>query len=373
MAILKHLSCIQFKNYTQAAYNFDKRITAIYGKNGAGKTNLLDAIYYLCFTKSYFSQSDAMLVQHGKQGFRLEGQFLQNDGENRVVTAILRETGKKEVAWNGEPYTKLSAHIGRLPAVVIAPDDVSIVTGSSELRRKLMDGLLCQLHPQYLQTLMEYNKILQQRNSLLKQMAETNQLDDTLLQVIDAQLSLKGGYIFVERQKGMQTFLQKALQHYIQIAGNVDQVTLTYQSFLGNKDSSVEDAADFFKQTLVVQRKKDRLLQRTTIGIHRDDIVFTMHEQPFKQIASQGQRKSLLFALKLTEFETLEQQKGFPPLLLLDDVFEKLDQQRMKNLLFEVCLEKNGQVFITDTHQQRLEGSLQEIGADFELLEVVGF
>jgi DNA replication and repair protein RecF len=369
MLRLRQIQLVQFRNHPQRQYAFQKKVIGICGPNGIGKTNLLDAVYFLCFTKSYFAASDAALVMQGAAGFRAEGLFETETGKAKVVT-VLRENGRKECSWNEESYSRMAQHIGRLPAVMIAPDDVELITGGSETRRRLIDGLLCQLNAQYLQQLMDYNKLLQQRNSLLKQMAETGNRDQSLLQVIDEQLTARAVFIAAERRHLLQAFLPQAENHYNMIAGEAKEpVALSYQSSLVSTSDIVADQEAFLQQ-LKQALPKDYALQRTTCGIHRDDIVLHLKGQPFRQIASQGQRKSLLFALKLTEYEWLEKQKGFAPLLLLDDVFEKLDNQRMNNLLREVCVEKSGQVFITDTHKERLEKSLKEIGADFEVIDL---
>lgn len=339
----------------------------ICGANGTGKTNLLDAIYYLCFTKSYFTTGDSQAIMYGKHGFRIAGAFNVNNDIAKVV-AVLRESGKKEFSYDDELYTRVSRHIGKLPAVMIAPDDVAIITGGSEERRKLFDVLLCQLNPDYLQQLMNYNKLLQQRNSLLKQVAEHQNSDQTLLDVIDQQLASAGSFVYTIRCRFIDNFLITAAAHYHTIAQSNEAVQLSYESQLHQQQST--DGGTFFKKLLQENRSRDLLLQRTTAGIHRDDLKLQLNGKPFKQSASQGQRKSLLFALKLTEFEMLQQHKGFAPILLLDDVFEKLDNERMTNLLQEVCLEKKGQVFITDTHRQRLEDQLGAIKCDYEIIEM---
>lgn len=367
MLRIQQLQVVQFKNYTKANYTFSKKVVGICGPNGVGKTNLLDAIYYLCFTKSYFAPSDAALVQHGARGYRVSGRFSVMDAQAEVV-CILRESGKKEVSWNEEPYARMSSHVGRLPAVVIAPDDVALITGGSENRRRLIDALLCQLQPPYLQQLMEYNKLLLQRNSLLKQMAETNRRNDALLDILDEQLADRGSYIAAQRYRVLQQFLPQAAMHYHLIAGNEEQVSLGYQSQIP-QHSDIEGKAAYL-QLLQQARAKDLAAQRTGTGIHRDDLQLLLQHQPFKQLASQGQRKSLLFALKLTEYEWLQQHKGFAPLLLLDDVFEKLDNQRMTNLLQEVCVAKQGQVFISDTHRGRLQSQLELLDTDFEIIDI---
>ncbi len=368
MPHLRNISLVQFKNYGQAAFDFPERITGICGLNGTGKTNLLDAIYYLCFTKSYFSGTDAQLVQKDCAGFRISGDFSVQE-RNYQVTAILRENGKKEISWDGDVYPKVSLHIGKLPAVVIAPDDIDMITGGGEGRRKFADAMLCQLDSEYLQQLMAYNKILLQRNSLLKQMAENPALPVDVLDVLNEQLASKGGYIFDKRMAVLIPFLEKATEHYAKIAGGKDLIRLRYQSQLMQAKPG-EPARHGFLHLMHQNFVRDKALQRTTTGIHRDDLVFDMMDQPFKQTASQGQRKSLLFALKLTEYEWLEKSKGFPPILLLDDVFEKLDDKRMHNLLTEVCLEKQGQVFITDTHASRLQENLNTLNVPHAVIRL---
>lgn len=345
-----------FKNYRNARFEFSHRIVGICGRNGIGKTNLLDAIYYCCFTKSYFTRSDSQNVLQGAAGFRIEGQFSLNREPLKVV-CILRETGRKEFLVQDEAYDKLALHIGRLPCVIIAPDDVQIITGGSEERRRLLDALLSQLDPVYLQHLMDYNKVLQQRNGFLK----AAPADQGLLEVYDAQLVQYGVYVFEKRKAFLQAFLPLVVRFYQQIAGAVEPVELVYESQLHETG---------FAELLVRYRTHDLMRQRTGGGIHKDDIQAQLKGQPFKAMASQGQRKSLLFALKLAEFETLKEAKGFAPLLLLDDVFEKLDEGRMGNLLEYVCKGNEGQVVITDTHAGRIEAHLEKLEMNYQLIHL---
>lgn len=326
-----------------------------------GKTNILDAIHYLCFTKSYFTSQDRLSTQHGHQGFRIEGHFLLNDKEEKAV-CILRENGRKEFSVNEEPYSRFSKHIGRYPCVVIAPDDVQLIIGGSEDRRKFMDTLLSQLDNEYLQHLIHYTKILQQRNSFLRSFNDAyGNKDLSVLDILDEQLVREGTAIFEKRKSFLIGFLPSVKQLYNEITRHYEPVALLYESEL--QDISLPEL-------LKHNRQKDMLLQRTTGGIHRDDIVFQLGEQTFKSIASQGQRKSLLFALKLAEMEVLKEEKNLEPLLLLDDVFEKLDEERISNLLMRVCTENNGQVFITDTSYQRLDANLKQLQTPYQLIQL---
>jgi DNA replication and repair protein RecF len=360
MLFVKHISLLQFKNYTNRSFDFAERVVGICGKNGVGKTNLLDAIHYICFTKSYFTRLDASNVQHGSSGFRLQAQLMLHDKQEKAV-CILRENGKKEFAINDEEYDKFSRHIGRYPCVVIAPDDAELITGDSKERRLFIDALLSQLDEQYLQQLITYKKVLEQRNSLLKSFAETGTKNFSLLDVLDEQLVKPGDYIFNKRKDFLVSFLPSVRHLYNDISRQEEAIVLLYESELLHLS---------FAELLAANRNKDCFAQRTTSGIHRDDLDLQLGSHSFKSIASQGQRKSLLFALKLAEMEVLKKEKGFPPLLLLDDVFEKLDEDRISNLLYKVCVENEGQVFITDTNKERLDKHLKKLSLQYQLIEV---
>jgi DNA replication and repair protein RecF len=323
-----------------------------------GKTNLLDAIHYLCFTKSYFSRSDAANVHHGSLGFRLEGHFRLHQKEEKAV-CILRETGRKEFSLNDELYTRFSRHIGHYPCVVIAPDDVELIIGGSEERRKFVDTILSQLDPVYLQALINYTKILQQRNSFLRSLNDGYGRDFSVLDILDNQLAKEGRTVFEKRRDFLKTFLPIAQKKYEEISQQPENISLVY-------DTELHTAS--MEELLQLTRQKDTAVQRTSAGIHRDDLVFNLGGQTFKSIASQGQRKSLLFALKLAEMEILKNEKGFSPLLLLDDVFEKLDEERITNLLAQVCSDIETQIFITDTNCIRLQDTLHKIGQQVQLI-----
>ena len=352
-----------YKNYQSETFHFDHRIVGICGLNGKGKTNLLDAINYLCFTKSYFSKTDALNIFFGAEGFRLEGE-LQNGHETATkIVCIYRSSLKKEFYLDDVAYVKFSHHVGKFPCVMIAPDDIEMITGGSEERRKFLDTLISQVDAEYLQQLITYNKVIQQRNSFLKNESFQTKFDAQFLDALDAQLVKPGEYIHHVRTQFCKKIIPLVQQFYNDISGNNEIISMDYNSHLNEGD---------FSKLISVSRQKDILAQRSNTGIHKDDLVFFLNKNIFKNIASQGQRKSLLFACKLAEFEILRAMKGSPPLLLLDDVFEKLDELRMKNLLQYVCRENTGQVFITDTHKERLEQALSDFREEVQIIELLG-
>jgi DNA replication and repair protein RecF len=360
MVGIQQLKLVQFRNYVQTNFEFTDRIVGIVGSNGTGKTNLLDALYYLSFTKSYFNRPDAQNVHHAYEGLRIEGIYSINK-QTTAITCIIRETFKKEFYFDEEMYTKLSQHIGKIPCVMIAPDDVQIITGSSEERRKLMDSLLCQIFPDYLKYLIKYNKVLLQRNSLLKNAAETGAIDSLLVATLNGQLIENGMPIYAYRKKLMAELLPEIIKLYNHLAQKNDQINIQYQSKLDE---------DSFDNLLQQSFSKDKAIQRTSAGIHKDDLVITIQGQSFKQEASQGQRKSLLFALRFAEWECIKKSKGFSPILLMDDIFEKLDEQRMIQLLDWVSHSTDGQVFITDTHKDRMADLLGKYLSSYQLIEL---
>lgn len=373
MLHLNKITLTQFKNYPSASFQFTERITGICGLNGRGKTNLLDAVYYLCFTKSYFSKSDQLNVQFNADGFRIKGNLTQRNKdltqtlskgeglEDFNIISIFRGAGKKEVLVNDVPYEKFSSHIGKFPCVMVAPDDIEMITGGSEQRRRFIDTVLSQMDANYLQQLIIYNKVLLQRNSLLKSFAEQKNRDMQLLQVLDEQLIQPGKEIYKKRKNFLEKLIPLAKDFYLQIAHNNEAIDLNYESQLNENT---------FEELLGRSRERDMFSQRSNAGIHKDDLGSQLNGKPFKAVASQGQKKSMLFALKLAEFEMLKENKGFAPLLLLDDVFEKLDDLRMQNLLQWVCVNNESQVFITDTHFDRLKSSLNNFGFNSQIIEL---
>lgn len=359
MHFFDKIKLIQYRNYVNSEFVFTDRIIGLHGLNGTGKTNLLDAVYTLCFTKSYFSKPEINNVLHGCFGYRIDGSICGE--KNYTLSCIVRENLKKEFILNEELYKKFSEHIGLITCVMIAPDDLEIINGSSEIRRKFIDTILSQVEPDYLNNLIYYNKVLQQRNSLLKQLNQNESKDFSLLDTFDKQLTEKGKLILKSRTIFFEEYIPLVKKNYTEISESNYEIDIAYQHQFTSIDFS----------TLVKEyRKKDILNQRTQVGIHKDDISIDLNDKPFKSIASQGQKKTLLFALKLAEYEYLKLKKGFYPILLLDDVFEKLDLDRMHNLLKKVTHENYGQVFITDTHKERLEQAFENLKIPFQLIEI---
>lgn len=340
---IQHLLLYQFKNYAEREFLFDKQIVCITGRNGSGKTSLLDAIYFLCFTKSYFVHSDSYCVMNERQGMRIRGIF-----EKEVlmeVQCILRENGKKEFTNDGVMYTQLSKHIGKLPVVIITPDDTQLITEGSEVRRKFIDILISQSDENYMRNLMAYNKILQQRNALLKKWHEMPAEDFGMLDIYDERLSGYSLPVFNARKIYAEKLKIKTNEIYHSISDGHEHIEIQYQSQLHQHDLAA---------LLSLHRRKDIITQRTNYGIHKDDLDFKLNNMPLKVVASQGQRKSFLFGLKFAQYEILKQDTNTAPLLLLDDVFEKLDEKRGEKLIHYIG-KQPAQVFITDTHRERLE------------------
>jgi DNA replication and repair protein RecF len=329
-------------------------VICICGKNGSGKTNLLDAVYTLCYTKSYFSATILPTIQKGTDGFRIEGEFKKDKHFDQVLCKY--KNGKKEISLNQVPYEKHVEHIGKFAAVMVAPDDIELINESSELRRKFVDGILSQCDKTYLDALLNYQKVLLQRNAWLKMRTSNTIADTSLLEYYNSIISPLGNYIFQARELFLSSFKPLLNKYYNLLANGNESINIKYQSDL--------QAAPL---ELLLQKhlEQDIRYERTLRGIHKDELNFQMNDQPIKGYGSQGQKKSFLFALKLAQYEFLKTKMNISPILLLDDVFEKLDQQRMESLLNIIRNPIFGQVIITDTHESRIQnafGPNQEIG-----------
>jgi DNA replication and repair protein RecF len=340
---LTQIALTQYRIYNQRRFDFTAPVMAITGPNGSGKTALLDAAYYLCYTKSYFTAQQQSLAQWGNDGFRVEGTF-ERDGREEVIVCKW-QAGKKEIHANGAPYERLNDHIGRYAAVMIAPDDGELLTGGSELRRRWVDSILAQTDREYLEHLLQYGRILLQRNAWLKAQALRPTSDRVELQSYDLRLAEHGAYIYEGRRRFLDEFVPLLQPFHQELTGGVEPIGASYISDIHERPLS-----EWLEHSL----EADLRAQRTTRGIHRDDWEFRIHDQPVKPFASQGQRKSLLFALKLSQYAYLNEKLGYLPMLLLDDVFEKLDQSRIEALLRIIQGPGFGQVLLTDTHADRV-------------------
>lgn len=357
---LKNLSLINFKNYDEAELSFAEGANALTGNNGAGKTNLLDAIHYLSLCKSYFNPIDSQQIKQGRDLFMLQGTFEKN-GSDELISCGIKKNQKKQFKRNKKEYQRLADHIGLFPLVMISPNDISLILEGSEERRKFMDTVISLTDANYLDELIIYNKNLQNRNALLKQIAETGKYDPTLLEIFNEQLVRAGTKIFEKRKAFMETFTEVFNQHYQYLTDEAERVSLVYESQLLSED---------FAQLLKKSVERDRIMQRTTQGIHKDELIFEIHGMPMKKFGSQGQQKSFLIALKLAKYSFIYQEKKFKPLLLLDDIFDKLDDLRITKLMRMVSEDDFGQIFITDTNAERVQQIFKEIGVALKLFHI---
>jgi len=357
---LKNITLLNFKNYSDANVSFSPTVNAFVGDNGAGKTNLLDAIHYLCLCKGYFNPIDTQQIKTNEDLFMIQGDF-ERQGKNEKITCGVKRNQKKQFKRNKKEYDKLANHIGLFPLVMISPYDTNIIMEGSEERRRFMDNVISQTDSQYLDELILYNKHLLNRNALLKQIAVTRSYDPSLLEIYNDQLVASGLKIFNKRQEFMVHFIPLFNKYYEFLTGGNEEVGLQYQSQLtGNS----------FEQLLIQSVEKDKVLERTTVGLHKDELIFSISDMPLKKFGSQGQQKSFVIALKLAQYAYLQKHKGFKPLLLLDDIFDKLDDNRVSKLMEMVSHHDFGQIFITDTGKDRVLGIFEKIATPLTVFEV---
>lgn len=342
---LKRISLFNYKNFSEVNYDFDAKINCFVGKNGVGKTNVLDAIYHLANGKSYFNPLAVQNIKHGEEFFVIDGEF-EKASRSEQILCSLKKGQKKILKRNGKPYEKFSDHIGFIPLVIISPSDSDLITEGSETRRKFIDNVISQLDRTYLQHLIHYQKILVQRNALLKYFALNHVFEKDTLSIYNEQLNQLGQAIFEKRQHFLSEFIPIFNQHHQEITDSNETVQLVYESHLFEGTTL---------QLLEESLAKDRALHYTTVGIHKDDLAFQIDGFPIKKFGSQGQQKSFLIALKLAQFEFVQQQSGEKPILLFDDIFDKLDESRVSKIVAMVNKDTFGQLFITDTHSERTE------------------
>lgn len=354
---LNSLSILNYKNISEAELVFSPKINCFIGNNGMGKTNILDAIYYLSFCKSHSNSIDSQNVLHNAEFFLLQGKYTLGE-TNEDIYCGMKLRQKKQFKRNKKEYERLSDHIGLLPLVLVSPDDSVLISEGSEERRKFVDGVISQYNKNYLNQLLQYNNALKQRNALLK--LETP-IDDSLLDIWEDQMALYGTYIYEQRRLFIDEFVSIFQNFYTYISSGNETISLTYHSQHQEHD---------IKSRMIDTRSRDRLLGYSTQGIHKDELEMMLGDYPIKRVGSQGQNKTYLISLKLAQFDFLKRTHNLSPLLLLDDIFDKLDSIRVKKIVELVSGETFGQIFITDTNREHLDSILSQISKESTIFNV---
>jgi len=357
---LKRLQLANFKNYEQTELEFSPKINCFVGNNGIGKTNILDAIHYLSLTKSFFNNIDSISIRHSEDYFIINGTFVKGGEEDQIYCAFQRQK-QKVMKKNGKEYQKLSDHIGKYPVVMISPADSALISEGSDERRRFLNKIISQYNGEYLDSAMKYGKALQQRNRLLKDFKATGEFENDALLIWNSQLVKYGNYVYKERENLVNELIPVFQEYYSMISSEKEKVKLSYKSHLSEGN---------FDEALINSVIKDRFLEYTTIGIHKDDLVLEMDGHSVKSLGSQGQQKSYLVALKLAKFDYIKRKSGISPVLLLDDIFDKFDAERVEQIIKLVGNHRFGQIFITDTHQTRLHDILSSHNTDYKLFRI---
>ena len=358
--ILKSLSLLNYKNFDSKSFTFNNKINCIVGNNGIGKTNILDAIYHLSFGKSYFNPIATQNIKHDEAFFVINGDYEKEDKTEKVIISLKRGQ-KKVIKRNAKAYEKFSDHIGFLPLVIISPADRDLIIEGSTTRRKFIDSVISQSDKTYLSDLIKYNKVLAQRNALLKYFALNHTFNADTLEIYNNQLTDYGTKIFEKRDAFLKAFIPIFKARYEVISNGNESVDLLYESDLFDNDLNT------LLQNVI---NKDKALQYTSVGIHKDDLSFNIAGHPIKKFGSQGQQKSFLIALKLAQFDFIKAQSGVNPILLLDDIFDKLDENRVAQIIKLVDDENFGQLFISDTHAERTENAVKQVHQSYEIFRL---
>lgn len=354
---LNSLSIINYKNIHEADLVFSPKINCFIGNNGMGKTNLLDAIYYLSFCKSHSNSIDSQNILHDADFFVIQGKYTINDSLEEIYCGMKRRQ-KKQFKRNRKDYERLSDHIGLLPLVLVSPDDTVLIGEGSDERRKFMDGVISQYNKNYLGQLLLYNNALKQRNALLK---SENAIDTSLFEIWEEQMALYGTYIHEKRKEFIDEFIPIFQDFYAYISGGKELISLSYKS-----QYEKYDVRNHMRET----RERDLILGYSTCGIHKDELEMQLDGYPIKRVGSQGQNKTYVISLKLAQFDFLKRIHKISPLLLLDDIFDKLDASRVKKIIELVSKETFGQIFITDTNREHLDSILSSLGQEAAIFHI---
>ena len=356
---LKSLSIINYKNIGETTLDFSDKINCFIGDNGMGKTNVLDAIYYLSFCKSHSNSVDLQNINHNADFFLIQGNYEKNLIPEHIYCGLKRRQ-KKQFKRNKKEYEKLSDHIGLIPLVMVSPDDSQLISEGSDERRKFMDGVISQYNKNYLQQLLQYNNSLKQRNALLKQ---ESKIDETVFEVLEMQMDISGRYIHEARTTFIKEFIPVFQQFHSRISDNREQVSLEYSSQYQRHENLLKRMAE--------TRERDRILGYSTQGIHKDELEMSLDDYPIKKVGSQGQNKTYLIALKFAQFDFLKKIHNCSPLLLLDDIFDKLDAKRVEEIVKLVASDFFGQIFITDTNRENLDKILLQLKSTAKIFRVI--
>jgi DNA replication and repair protein RecF len=357
--IIDRISILNFKNIEEADLQFSSKMNCFFGNNGMGKTNLLDALYYLSFTKNHTNLPDSQIITHGCEFCVLQGFYRNGETEEEIYCGV-KPHSRKVFKRNRKEYDRMSEHIGLIPLVMVSPSDSTLIQGGSDERRRFVDMVISQYDKEYLRLLIHYNKVLQQRNSLLRE--KDRPADDSLLDILDSQLIDDGKIIYAKRREFIDNFLPVFRHYYEKISGGSETVDLQYESQFAETEK-IESLFTF-------RRERDKILGFTTTGIHKDDFPLLLDGFLLRKIGSQGQNKTCLIALKLAQFEHLVGKGSTAPLLLLDDIFDKLDAARVEQIVKLVAQPEFGQIFITDTNRKYLDEILAGMNHDYRLFQV---
>mgnify|MGYP000230627483 CR=1 FL=1 len=355
---LKKISLLNFKNIEQAELALCRGVNCLVGDNGAGKTNVIDAVYYLSMCKSSLPMTDGQSIRHGADFFLAEGQYLTDGGKSENIVCSFSRKGGKVLKRNGKEYERLSDHVGLVPAVIVSPADSALISDASDERRRYLNAFISQLDRSYLTAVMRYNAVLAERNRFLKSSS-----DEQMLQIYDMQLADHAARIYERRRDIIERMRPLVAEFYRQLSGDREQVEIEYRSELASASMG---------ELLLASRERDIVNGFTTSGVHRDDMSLRIGGYPLRKYGSQGQQKSFLMSLKLAQYRILAEVCGERPLLLLDDLFDKLDTSRVENLLTLVAGDGFGQIFITDCNRSRLETILSHAGEKYALFMVEG-
>lgn len=357
---LKELSLTNYKNFESLKFSFDTKIICFVGLNGVGKTNILDSIYHLSYTKSYFNPIPSQNIKHGETFFFISGRYMIHDKEENILVS-LKKGDKKIIKRNNKLYKKFSDHIGKIPLVLISPDDRNLIIEGSETRRKFIDGIISQTDKEYLNNLIDYNKTLKQRNALLKMFYDNSESIRKTIDIYDRQLSSDAQKIYDKRREFLNEFIPIFKSRYKELSNDKENVEIKHSSDI----SPDQNLYKLLKNSL----EKDLRFQYTTKGIHKDDLNLSLDNFPIKKYGSQGQQKTFLIAMKLAQFDYLSKLDS-KPILLLDDIFDKLDDSRVKQIINLVNQEKFNQIFISDTNQTRSENIIKKVNKSYKIFEI---